>query len=160
MTDAIRDRNHIPVALGVSSTDSTTTLPLKIDSSTGKLLADMNNVTSGTYAITFTNVANLDSTPASTTGTYLRVGNTVTVSGTVTVDPTAATTATRVGISLPVASNFSGVSQCGGTAFASGVAGQGAAIFADATNDRAEMRWVSGDTTSQAMYFTFTYQVI
>lgn len=40
MTDAIRDENRITVALGVSSSSSTTTLPFKIDSSTGRLLVD------------------------------------------------------------------------------------------------------------------------
>lgn len=40
MTDAIRDGNHVPVALGVSSADATVTLPLKINSSNGKLRTD------------------------------------------------------------------------------------------------------------------------
>ena len=38
MTQAIRDENHVTVALGVSSTDDTVTLPLKIDPATGRLL--------------------------------------------------------------------------------------------------------------------------
>lgn len=37
MTDAIRDGNHVPVALGVLSTNSTVTTPFTIDGS-GKLL--------------------------------------------------------------------------------------------------------------------------
>jgi hypothetical protein len=40
MTEAIRDQNHVTVALGVSSTDSTVTLPFKIDPVTGRLLTD------------------------------------------------------------------------------------------------------------------------
>ncbi len=40
MTDAIRDNNHVTVALGVSSTDATVTLPFKVDPSTGRLLTD------------------------------------------------------------------------------------------------------------------------
>ena len=40
MTQAIRDENHVTVALGVSSTDDTVTLPLKIDPATGRLLVD------------------------------------------------------------------------------------------------------------------------
>jgi hypothetical protein len=40
MTDAIRDNNHVPIALGVSSTDATVTLPFKIDSATGRLLTN------------------------------------------------------------------------------------------------------------------------
>jgi len=38
MADAKRDQNHVPSALGVSSADSTTTLPFKIDPVTGRLL--------------------------------------------------------------------------------------------------------------------------
>lgn len=41
MTTAIRDENHVPVALGVSDADATVTLPLTIDDATGRLLVDM-----------------------------------------------------------------------------------------------------------------------
>jgi hypothetical protein len=117
------------------------------------------NLTSGTYTPTLTNVANLDSSTAYECQ-YMRVGNTVTVSGKVSVDPTLAATSTQLGISLPVASNFGAQEDCAGAAFASGVAGQGAAILADSTNDRAQLQFISGDVTNQAMYFTFTYQII
>lgn len=40
MTNAVRDQNHVPVALGVSSVDGVTTLPFKIDPVTGRLLVD------------------------------------------------------------------------------------------------------------------------
>jgi len=40
MSEAIRDQNHIPVMLGVSSTDSTTPIPVQIDPVTGRLLVD------------------------------------------------------------------------------------------------------------------------
>jgi hypothetical protein len=112
----------------------------------------------GTYTPTLTNIANLDSVTGYE-AQYMRVGNTVTVSGEIDVDPTLAATATRIGISLPISSNFSNTQNCGGVAFAPGIAGQGAGIFADNTNDRAEMRWVSDDVSSQAMYFTFTYKI-
>lgn len=114
---------------------------------------------SGVYTPTLTNVANLD---ASTNYEcqYLRVGNTVIVSGKVDVDPTLTATSTQLGISLPIASNLGAVEDCAGTAFASAIAGQGAAILGDAANNRAQMEWVSTDVTNQPMYFTFTYQVI
>lgn len=113
----------------------------------------------GTYTPTLTNVANLAASTAYQCQ-YMRVGDTVTVSGKVDVDPTVTATATQLGISLPVTSNFGAAEDCGGVAFASGVAGQGAAILGDATNNRAEMNWVATDVTNQPMYFTFTYQVI
>jgi len=88
------------------------------------------------------------------------VGATVTVSGKVSVNPTLAATTTQLGISLPIASNVGAEEDVGGAAFASGIAGQGAAIRGDAANDRAEMVWISGDITNQNMFFIFQYQVI
>lgn len=113
----------------------------------------------GTYTPTLTNVANLDASTAYQCQ-YMRVGNTVSVSGKVDIDPTLAATSTQLGISLPVASNLGAAEDCAGVAFASGVAGQGAAILGDATNNRAQLQYVSGDVTNQAMYFSFQYEVI
>lgn len=48
MTDAVRDQNHVTVALGVSSTSATTTLPFTIDPITGRLLTDNAGGGSGT----------------------------------------------------------------------------------------------------------------
>lgn len=115
---------------------------------------------SGTYAPTFTNVANLDSTPTGSNAQYLRVGNIVTVSGNIIIDPTTTATVTQAGISLPIASNFNAVSQCAGVATAHAISGQSGVIRGDATNDRAELIWTAVDTTSQTMYYHFTYQVI
>jgi hypothetical protein len=84
----------------------------------------------------------------------------VTVSGRVDVDPTAGAMVTQLGIALPIASNLATVHDCAGAAFASGIAGQGAAIRGDTANDRAEMIWISADVTNQPMYFVFSYVVI
>ena len=115
---------------------------------------------SGVYSPTAVNVANLDATPSLSECQYLRVGSTVTVSGIATVNPTAPATLTQLGIPLPIASNIGAAEDCAGVAFASGIAGLGAAIIGDAANNRAEMDWISGDVTNQTMSFTFTYQVI
>lgn len=115
--------------------------------------------TSGTYTPTLTNVANVDASTAYLC-TYMRSGNTVTVSGHFDIDPTTTLTSTQLGISLPVASAFTTANQCGGTAAAIGIAGQSAAIRSDATNDRAEVIFMAADVTNQAMYFSFTYQVL
>jgi hypothetical protein len=112
----------------------------------------------GTYTPTFTNVTNLDASVA-LTSQWMRVGDVVTVSGALTLDPTAAG-AVELGISLPVPSNFSAGQQCGGTAFAVAVAGQGAGIIADATNDRAALRFIAVDTANRTMTYSFTYLVI
>lgn len=116
-------------------------------------------ITSGTYAPALFNVANLDPTPTSFTAQYSRVGNTVTVSGKVLVNPTTTLTLTQLGISLPIASALTQQEQCSGTAAASGIASQSAAIRGDATNDRAEMTWIATDVTDQPMYFSFTYLI-
>ena len=114
---------------------------------------------SGTYTPTLTDAANVPTFTAYQCQ-WSRVGNIVTVSGKVDVDPTLTATATQLGISLPVASNLGAQEDCAGTAFASGIAGQGAAIRGDATNNRAEMVWISTDITNQPMYFTFQYEII
>lgn len=118
------------------------------------------NITGGgTYTPTLTNALNLSaSTPYACQ--YLRVGASVMVSGLVDVDPTTTATLTQLGVSLPIASNFAAPEQCGGTAFALGVAGQGAGFSADVANDRASMTWIAGDVTNQTMSFSFLYRVI
>lgn len=116
-------------------------------------------ITSGTYTPTLTNVANLDGS-VTDEFQYSRVGNTVSVSGGLQVNPTTTVTSTQLGISLPIASNFGSVTDCAGVAYSPTIATQGAAVLADATNDRAQMQWVAGDVTAQSMYITFMYQVI
>lgn len=117
-------------------------------------------VISGTqiYTPTLTAVTNV-ATSTAFVCQYYRVGNVVTVSGRADVDPTAAGQV-QLGISLPVPSLFANNFECGGTAFAPAVAGQGAAISADTVNDRAQMEWVTVDTANRSMFFSFTYQVI
>lgn len=112
----------------------------------------------GTYTPTLTNVANLDASTANTTY-YRRTGgllgaSSITIWGQVSVDPTANTTLTKLGISLPVASNLTTAFQCGGVG-SSTVVGQTGGILGDATNDRAELDFISTDTASRAMQFQF-----
>lgn len=121
--------------------------------------ATIGRLDQGTYTPTLTNVANLSASTAYQCQ-WLRVGNKVTVSGRVDIDPTTAALTTSLGISLPVSSNIGASEDCAGVAFASGIAGQGAAILGDSINDRATMTWIAGDVTNQAMYFTFTYDII
>lgn len=113
----------------------------------------------GTYTPTLTNTTNVSASTARLC-TYMRVGNTVTVAGQFDIDCIAPATATVLRITLPVASNFSTAYQLGGTAFATAVAGMGAGIEADATNDVALVKFNSSDINNQTMSFTFSYQVI
>lgn len=126
---------------------------------TGEILKQLAKLTSGTYTPTLFNDANLDASTAYSCQ-YLRNGDVVTVSGRVDIDPTLTATITRLGISLPIASNLANSNECAGAAGSSGIAGQVAAIGGDSTNDRAQMVWLSGDVTNTAMYFIFTYRII
>ena len=112
-----------------------------------------------TYTPTVTDVANISSSAAGQ-WQYMRVGNTVTMSGPVSLDAVAGATLTQLGISLPIASNFGAAEDCSGVAFCPAVAGMGAAILADATNNRAQLEFISSDTNAQTMYCTATYQII
>lgn len=113
----------------------------------------------GSYTPTLTNVSNLT---ASTVydAQWMRNGNVVTVGGRVDIDPTTPATLTELGISLPIASNIAGLEGVVGTAAASGIAGQSAAIIGDATNNRAQMTWIAGDVSNQSMYYTYVYTII
>lgn len=113
----------------------------------------------GTYTPTLTNVANVDASTAYPCQ-WMRVGNTVTVSGKIDIDPTTTVTLTRVGISLPVASNFANDYECAGSGASSTVVREPIAIRADATNNRAETAYLSVSITNHSFFFTFTYQVI
>jgi hypothetical protein len=113
------------------------------------------NLVSGTYTPTLTNVGNVSTTTAFACQ-YMRVKNTVTVSGVVGLTPIGAG-ATQLGISLPIASALTSFEQLAGTACAN--ATSFAAILGDATNDRAELQYVSAGAAVQ-FYFSFTYRVI
>jgi len=119
------------------------------------------SLASGTYTPTLTGVTNVSS---STTrlATYMRVGNTVTVAGQINVTPTANNTQTTIGISLPIASNFSTAYQAGGAGqrTPSSSTGHGMAIYSDATNDRVEFDYYETNGTTDTMTYTYTYQII
>lgn len=116
-----------------------------------------------TYTPTVTGVTNVASSAAYLCQ-YMRVGPVVTVSGLVDIDPTSAVeTTTR--ISLPVASNFSSVGQCSGTAvtntYAGGFTGNLlGAIVADTTNNEAHLTYFASDINAQTFSFTFTYLIV
>ena len=85
--------------------------------------------------------------------------DTVCVFGRIDIDPTAAG-GTAVGIPLPIASNFTNSGQCSGQAVSPNVAGMCAAMYADATNDRAEFYFTAVDTANRDWYFRFEYRVL
>lgn len=115
----------------------------------------------GTYAPTFTTVANLDSTPTKGADfSYLRVSNIVHVSGYATIDPTAGATITQFGISLPIASALAAVGDLTGVCAANAVAAESGGVFADAANDRANVHLINASTASHALFIQFQYIVL
>ncbi|MEY4428831.1 MAG: hypothetical protein RLZZ182_1520 [Pseudomonadota bacterium] len=115
-------------------------------------------IAAGTYTPTLTNVTNLSASTAYEWA-YVRIGSVMFGGGRVDVDPTAAGS-TQLGFSLPVASNLGATTDCSGCAFASAIAGQGAAILGDAANNRGQIEWIAVDTTNQPMYAIFIAKVI
>ena len=119
----------------------------------------LNMVYANTWTPTLTNVANL-SASAANPFQYMRVNNVVTFSGAISMDPVLAATATSIGISLPVASNFANTYECAGGAFCGAIAGMGAAINADTANKRINLFFVSTDVNNQTWSVWGSYQVI
>jgi hypothetical protein len=118
------------------------------------------NVLSGTYTPTLTNVTNVASS-SSAQCQYSRVGNTVTVSGMLQLDPTSASVSTVLGISLPIASNFTLFTHCSGAAAAKGSASLSGAIVADTANDRANLQFINtADIANNFWHFEFTYTIL
>jgi hypothetical protein len=115
---------------------------------------------SGTYTPTLTDVANIAAHTVYDCQ-YFGGGGVVTVSGRCAIDVTSAAANTVLGISLPIASNFSAAEQCAGTANANGAVSMSAGILGDTTNDRAQIQYIAtSNTGNNDFYFTFTYRVI
>ena len=117
-------------------------------------------ISSGTYTPTLTSVANVDGTTSGVCN-WSRIGNVVTVSGNITVNPTAATTATHVGISLPIASAMTLNSDLNGVGngYIGSVAGGSGVVVCDTTNDRAQLQYNSVGTGDHSVGFCFQYLV-
>lgn len=112
----------------------------------------------GVYTPTLTNVQNVISSTAYQCQ-WVMVRNIVTVSGQLDIDPDLASTSTRVGISLPLATSLSDENLCAGVASSPNVATLVASILGDVTNSRALIQYETTDTSNRAFYFTFTYLI-
>lgn len=142
-------------------TTTTNTQVLTLDVANGRV--QRNTITSGTYSPTLVAVNNVTS-GESRTCYWTRVGNVVTVSGYISITTTSNSVETVIGIGLPIASNFTGSSQASGSGnyYISSINNQMGRIDADATNDRATLRFfpVSGSGGGIETQFTFTYIVL
>lgn len=114
------------------------------------------SVTNGTYTPTITEVANVtDHTAFSSV--YSRVGDVVTVSGRVLITIDEMSTGTDIGISLPIASNFTASADCSGVAVASGSPVSG--VEGHASGDYARIFFTSTSTGTAIYFYTFQYVV-
>ncbi len=116
-------------------------------------------IASGTYTPTLTNTTNV---AASTTrlAQWIRVGNVVTVGGQVDVDPTAASAATVLGVSLPIASNFSTAFQCGGSGSSLITSAESWGVQGDAVNDRALLQCFATNAANHTVAYSFQYEIL
>ena len=116
------------------------------------------NVFSGTYTPTLTNTTNVASSTA-VTCQYMRVGNVVTISGQFSVQATTGGSAFVLGMSLPIASDFTLQRQAGGSFSAGSTALTVNVIVGDTTNDRLLIAGIMTDTASRACAFHATYLI-
>lgn len=156
------DDTNVTLTLGGTPTNSTLhdvsfTLGWTGQTSVARGGTGVDNTTI-TYTPTLTNSANISASTASVLQ-YYRIGNMVTVAGVVTIDPITTTTLTTLGMTLPVASNFTTAVDGGGTGAAQTVADGALSIFTDATNDRMTLQYICTDVTNHAFSIHFTYQV-
>ena len=117
------------------------------------------NVTAGTYTPTLTGVTNVTaSTPFNCQ--YSRNGNIVTVFGSLSITTTLAV-ATEVGISLPIASALAAATDANGIANASSAIASNGYLEADATNDRASLKFIGLSVSGAGtLFFSFSYTVL
>lgn len=113
----------------------------------------------GTYTPTQTAVANVAGSTAYLCS-YTVEGEYVTVHLKIAVLTTAGgNTATKIGITLPIASNLAAADTdlhgCAGSGF-----GVVAAIYADTVNDRAEMQFPAPSIDTHVLYGSFRYRLI
>lgn len=114
----------------------------------------------GQFSPTITPVTNVASATIQDM-TWGRVGNSIFFSCRGSIDVTSASVATEVGITIPVASNFTLFTELAGVAYSADQAALGASLRADITNDRIALRYVAGaGTSSYEFTITGSYRVI
>ncbi len=111
------------------------------------------NLGGGTYGVTATAVTNVSGVSA--IAHYTRINDIVTVNGKLAATP-GGPGAVEVGISLPIASSLTGGNQLFGTG-TSDSTDASIRVEADATNDRAAVKYTA--TTGGTIYFTFSYTI-
>ncbi len=141
--------------------DATTPVAKVTVDSTGAIDASSYKVngttlTDGLWTPTLTGVLNVGSSTAYECQWSRPTPNTIVFSGMIAVDPIT-TGSTIIGISLPVASDFTAFEKAGGTGHEP--SGVGASVYADHTNDRLNFSFNSMGTTNLVFNFSGTYRI-
>ena len=157
-------RNALGLSIAVATSGVTagtyTAATVTVDALGRVSAASSNTILTGSYTPKLTNVANSSARNAAVCN-YTQAGTNVIVHGKCAITDASLAVETRVGISLPVASNFAAVTDCSGVAVVQNLGNDAGFIEGDTTNDRAEIRYVAADTgVSHDHYFTFQYRVI
>jgi hypothetical protein len=107
------------------------------------------------YVPVLTNTTNVSASQAYQ-AMVTRKGNVVTVHGALDITPTANGLATILGISIPVASNFTNaITDASGQA--NSLSNVNAGIIADTVNDRCTLQFTSTNAVLNRLYYTFSY---
>lgn len=115
---------------------------------------------SGTYTPTLYNTTNIASSSiTASSATYQRIGDIIHVYGEVTITATANTTASLLGMSLPIGTGMANSYDLAGTAVTD-TENQFIRIVSDPTNDRASFKFKSTHTNAATYSFHFTYKYI
>ncbi len=144
--------------VSVDYQDSDNTMDITINAA--NLLATLNIVTD-TWTPTLFNTTNVAGSTAAASY-YIRVDDYVFFWGTVAIDPTlAAPTATVLGMSLPIASNFGAGGDAGGTfAQGGGTDVQNGGIEGDAANDRLSFKYAATNVANALFKFSGGYRIL
>jgi hypothetical protein len=116
-------------------------------------------VYSGTWTGTTTNSTNV-SASSFISGTYIRVGNVVTVYFQLSVTNTSASgTLSLLELSLPVASNLTSANDLNGVGIKNNSTPSHAALYGSAANDRAVIQFNCQTASADSLFGSFQYVV-
>jgi hypothetical protein len=121
--------------------------------------ATQQDLRSGTYTPSATSITNIASSTPRKCNWY-RVGNIVTVCGSVTITTTA-NGLTKLGLSLPIASNFGTIYEASGNVIATTTNTHYGMVYSNVANDYVVIEFVhSGAAGADDFRYTYSYEVI
>ena len=118
--------------------------------------------TSGSYTPTYTTGSGNIASASGSNIMYYRIGDKVTVSGQISIGVTAATTASNLVMTLPIASDLQNATElAGGGTYTGSSVSENVPVFIlpDTAADKAQLKFYPSTTNAGFMSFTFTYLV-